>query len=172
MVGAERNSKMVSMNSCARVTRLSMLAVVALSLPPLRPQTNVERVTVGQPQKVAGKRNDAVQTKIPVSILEGFHVNSNTPSDEYLIPLKVTWTSLGALEGGQVSFPKPEKITVGDQSLSVFTGKVDLIVNFKVSAKAAAGPGVASGKLGYQACNNKACFPPKSVEFSVPYQVQ
>jgi DsbC/DsbD-like thiol-disulfide interchange protein len=149
-----------------------MLALVVLSLPLLRPQSNVERVTVGQPQKVAGKRNDAVQTKIPVSILEGYHVNSNTPSDEYLIPLKVTWTSLGALEGGQVTFPKAEKIAVGDQQLSVFTGKIDLAVSFKVSAKAPAGPGVASGKLGYQACNNKSCFPPKSVEISVPYQVQ
>jgi DsbC/DsbD-like thiol-disulfide interchange protein len=149
-----------------------MLAMVVLSMPLLRPQSNVERVTVGQPQKVAGKRNDAVQTKIPVSILDGYHVNSNTPSDEYLIPLKVTWTSLGALEGGQVTFPKAEKITVGDQQLSVFTGKIDLAVSFKVSAKAPAGPGVASGKLGYQACNDKSCFPPKNIEISVPYQVQ
>ena len=148
-----------------------MLAMV-LCVPLLRPQSNVERVSVGQPQKVAGKRNDAVQTKIPVSILDGYHVNSNTPSDEYLIPLKVTWTSLGALEGGQVAFPKAEKIAVGDQTLSVFTGKVDLTVNFKVAANAPAGPGIASGKLGYQACNNKACFPPKSVPISVPYQVQ
>ena len=148
-----------------------MLAMV-LCLPLLRPQSSTERVTAGQPQKVAGKRNDAVQTKIPVSILEGYHVNSNTPSDEYLIPLKVTWTSLGALEGGQVTYPKAEKITVGDQSLSVFTGKFDLAVNFKVSATAPAGPGIATGKLGYQACNNSMCFPPKSVEFNVPYQVQ
>ncbi|MEI9971137.1 MAG: protein-disulfide reductase DsbD domain-containing protein [Ignavibacteriota bacterium] len=136
------------------------------------PQSSNDRVTVGQPAKVVGKRSQAVQTKIPVSILDGFHVNSNTPSDEYLIPLKVTWTSLGALEGGQVSYPKAEKISVGDQSLSVFTGKFDLAVNFTVSAKAPAGPGVASGKLSFQACNNKMCFPPKSIEVSVPYQVQ
>ena len=148
-----------------------MLAMV-LCLPLLRPQSSSERVTAGQPQKVAGKRNDAVQTKIPVSILEGYHVNSNTPSDEYLIPLKVTWTSLGALEGGQVTYPKAEKITVGDQSLSVFTGKFDLAVSFKISANAPAGPGIATGKLGYQACNNRMCFPPKSIEINVPYQVQ
>ncbi|HEX3746952.1 MAG TPA: protein-disulfide reductase DsbD domain-containing protein [Bryobacteraceae bacterium] len=143
-----------------------------MCLPLLRPQSSSERVTVGQAEKVAGKRSAALQTKIPVSILEGYHVNSNTPSDEYLIPLKVTWTSLGALEGGQVSYPKPEKITVGDQALSVFTGKFDLVANFKVSPKAPAGPGIASGKLGFQACNNKMCFPPKSIEFTVPYQVQ
>ena len=148
-----------------------MLAMV-VCLPLLRPQSSSERVTVGQPQKVTGKRNGAVQTKIPVSILEGYHVNSNTPSDEYLIPLKVTWTSLGALEGGQVTYPKAEKITVGDQSLSVFTGKLELAVNFKVSANAPAGPGIATGKLKFQACNDKMCFPPKSIEVDVPYQVQ
>jgi len=148
-----------------------MLGMV-LCLPLLRPQTNAERVTVGQPQKVVGRRNDSVQTKIPVSILDGYHVNSNTPSDEYLIPLKVTWTSLGALEGGQVTFPKAEKITVGDMSLSVFTGKIGLTVNFKVSAKAPGGPGIASGKLGFQACDNSRCFPPKSVDINVHYQVQ
>lgn len=149
-----------------------MLAMV-LCLPMLRPQSSgAERVTVGQPQKVVGKRNDAVQTKIPVTILDGYHVNSNAPSDEYLIPLKVTWTSLGALEGGQVTFPKAGKMAVGDQTLSVFTGKIDLAVSFKVSAKAPAGPGIATGKLGYQACDNSKCYPPKSVEIDVPYQVQ
>jgi DsbC/DsbD-like thiol-disulfide interchange protein len=147
-----------------------MLAVTLL--PAIWPQSNTERVTVGQAAKVVGKRNDAVQTKIPVSILDGYHVNSNAPGDEYSIAMKVTWTSLGALEGAQVIWPKSEKITVGEQSLQVFTGKVDLTVNFKVSAKAPAGPGVASGKLGFQACNNKMCFPPKTIEISVPYQVQ
>ena len=54
----------------------------------------------------------------------------------------------------------------------MFTGKIDLGVSFKISANAPGGPGIAAGKLSYQACNNKMCFPPKSVEFSVPYQVQ
>jgi len=132
-----------------------------------------ERLTVGQPQKVAGKRNEAVQTKIPVSILPGFHVNSNTPTEDYLIPLSLKWTSLGALGGGQVTYPKPtlEKYEFADQPLSVYTGNFDLAVSFKVAPNAAAGPGVATGKLSYQACNNKACFPPKTVDVTVPYQV-
>ena len=132
-----------------------------------------ERLTVGQPQKVAGKRNEAVQTKIPVSILAGFHVNSNTPTEDYLIPLSLKWTSLGALGGGQVTYPKPtlEKYEFADQPLSVYTGNFDLAVSFKVAPNAAAGPGVATGKLSYQACNNRACFPPKTVDVTVPYQV-
>jgi cytochrome c biogenesis DsbD-like protein len=131
-------------------------------------------LTVGEPAKVAGKRGASVQAKIPLSVDPGFHVNSNKPSDEYLIPLKLTWTSSGALEGGEVAYPKPtlEKYEFSPKPLSVFTGNFNLTVNFKVAANAPAGPGAATGKLRYQACNDKACFPPKTVEVNVPYQVQ
>jgi DsbC/DsbD-like thiol-disulfide interchange protein len=163
---------MVSKSSCGRIPlRLSLLSL-ALCLPLLWPQSGKDHLSVGQLQKVVGKRSDAVQTKIPVSIEPGFHVNSNTPSDDYLIPLKVAWGSLGALEGAQVSFPKPTTAKVGDESLSVFTGNIDLLVSFKVAAKAPAGPGVATGTLSYQACNDRACFPPKKIALNIPYQVQ
>jgi Disulphide bond corrector protein DsbC len=129
---------------------------------------------VGEPQKVAGKRNAAVETKIPVSVEAGFHVNSNTPTDDYLIPLKLTWSSLGSLEGGQVKYPKPslEKYEFADKPLSVYTGSFDLVVDFKVAANAPAGPGMAAGKLRYQACNSTTCFAPRTVDVSVSYQVQ
>jgi Disulphide bond corrector protein DsbC len=123
---------------------------------------------------VAGKRNAAVQVKIPLTVKEGYHVNSNKPSEEYLIPLKLTWTALGALEGGTVTYPKPmlEKYEFSETPLSVYTGGFDLVANFKVAANAPAGPGAATGKLRYQACSNRACYPPKTVDITVSYQVQ
>jgi DsbC/DsbD-like thiol-disulfide interchange protein len=131
-------------------------------------------LSAGQPQKVTGKRNEAVQAKIPITVDAGYHVNSNKPAEEYLIPLRLTWTSTGALEGGEVVFPKPslEKYEFSKEPLSVFTGSFNLVVNFKIGATAPAGPGAAAGKLRYQACNDKACFPPKTIEISIPYQVQ
>ena len=93
---------------------------------------------MGEPQKVAGKRNAAVQVKIPVTVKEGYHVNSNKPSEEYLIPLKLTWTQTGALEGGTVTYPKPalEKYEFSETPLSVYTGAFELVANFKVAANA------------------------------------
>jgi hypothetical protein len=149
-----------------------MLATVALCLPAMWPQSSTNRLTVGQPKTVAGKRNAAVQTKIPVSILDGYHVNNEAPLDKDLIPLKITWTSMGALEGAQLTFPKAEALTIAGEKTLVFTGNIEIGASFKIAAGAPAGPGAATGKLRYQACNAKACFPPKEVEFSVPYQVQ
>lgn len=116
-----------------------------------------------------------MKTTIPVSVREGYHVNSNTPSEEYLIPLKLTWTSTGALEGGTVTYPKPllEKFDFSEgKPISVYMGNFDLVANFKVAANAPAGPGMATGKLKYQACSTKACYPPKTIDVNVSYQVQ
>jgi len=129
---------------------------------------------VGEPAKVAAARGAAVEARIPVTVDPGFHVNSNHPSEDYLIPLKLTWTSLGALEGGAVTYPPPtmEKYEFADKPLSVFSGAFSLTVSFKVGANAPPGPGVATGKLRYQACNSNTCFPPKSADVNVAYQVQ
>ncbi len=129
---------------------------------------------VGDAPKAAGKRGAVVQVRIPIKVQPGFHVNSNTPSEDYLIPLKVNWTDKGALEGGEVTYPKPtlEKYEFSPKPLSVFTGSFDLVATFKVAAHAPAGPGMASGKLRYQACNDRACFPPKTLDVKVPYQIQ
>jgi hypothetical protein len=137
-------------------------------------QTGASYLTVGQLPKVAGRRNAALEAKIPCAVAAGYHVNSNTPSDEYLIPLTLTWTSTGALEAGPVAYPKPElqKYDFSEKPLSVFTGQFDLIAHFQVSATAPAGPGVASGKLRYQACNNRACYAPKTIDLAIPYQIQ
>jgi hypothetical protein len=85
---------------------------------------------VGAIGKVEGKRNAAVVARIPVAVEAGYHVNSNTPLDEYLIPLKVTWTATGALDAGELVYPKPttEKYSFADKPLSVFAG------NFEIAA--------------------------------------
>ncbi|HJZ97502.1 MAG TPA: protein-disulfide reductase DsbD domain-containing protein [Candidatus Solibacter sp.] len=138
-------------------------------------QSSAQYLSVGEPTKVAGKRGAAVQTKIPVTVKEGYHVNSNKPSEEYLIPLALTWTSTGALEGGTVTYPKPAmqvfEFSEG-KPISVYVGSIELVANFKVGANAPAGPGVAAGKLKYQACSNKACYPPKTLDVNVSYSVQ
>ena len=149
------------------------LLVAALCLPLLLAQSS-GYLAVGEPQKVAGKRGAAVHVKIPVTVKTGYHVNSNTPSEEYLIPLKLTWTSTGALEGGAVTYPKPamEKFEFSEKPISVYMGNFDLSASFKIAANAPAGPGSAAGKLKYQACSDRACFPPKTVDVTIPYQVQ
>src|SRR5258708_27382202 len=113
--------KMESRNSW-RTRRLLCLA--ALFLPCCLAQTNV--LSVVAPEKVTAKRGAAVELKIPVVLKTGYHVNSNTPSEGYLIPLRLSWEP-GPLQAVDVVFPKPhmEKYQFSDKPLSVFTAHFD-----------------------------------------------
>jgi DsbC/DsbD-like thiol-disulfide interchange protein len=112
-----------------------------------------------------------VVQNLDVAVLPGFHVNSDKPKDEFLIPLKLTWTG-GPLETQTISYPKPEEITVGDQRLLVFTGNFQIQTKFKVPAGAPTGAVAMTGKLRYQACNSEMCFRPSSVEVHLPVSIE
>jgi len=104
-------------------------------------------------------------------VLPGFHVNSDKPRDEFLIPLKLTWTD-GPLQAGATAYPKPEEIKVGGQTLLVFTGTFPIQTEFKVPVTAPAGSATLNGKLRYQACNNEMCFRPATLEIRVPVVIE
>jgi len=130
-------------------------------------------LSVAPPAKVAVKRGAAAQARVKVTLQPGYHVNSNTPAEDYLIPLRLTWEK-GPVQAGPVTYPKPhmEKYSFSEKPLSVFTGDFELTTSLKAAPNTPAGPGILLGKLRYQACNDKACFPPKTVEVRLPYQVQ
>src|SRR3954462_11393700 len=134
---ARMTLKMALRNSW-RARRLLFLA--ASFLPCCLAQTNVLSVT--PPEKVVAKRGASLEVKTAMMLKPGYHVNSNTPSDSYLIPLRLTWEP-GALESGAVIFPKPhmEKSSFSPKPLSVFTGDFALVTEFRVAGNAASGPG-------------------------------
>ncbi|MCS7024767.1 MAG: protein-disulfide reductase DsbD N-terminal domain-containing protein [Bryobacteraceae bacterium] len=124
------------------------------------------------PPKLTAKKNSTASAKLSVRLRNGFHVNSNTPSDEYLIPLRLTWTA-APLEVVDVTYPDPklEKYEFSEKPLSVFTGDFDLMTKFRVPATAPAGMQVITGRLRYQACNQKECLPPKTLEVKLPVDI-
>jgi len=112
-----------------------------------------------------------VDVKVTAPLNEGFHLNSHTPTEDYLIPLTLKWE--GPLQEVDVVYPKPqfEKYSFEEKPLSVLTGQFPLVTKFKAPASAAVGPVTLNGKVRYQACNNNACFPPKTVPVTLTVQV-
>jgi hypothetical protein len=143
------------------------LVVVALSAQ-MSPNLTVAPV----PTVKAAKGHMATIT-ITAHLPAGFHANSNKPSESYLIPLTLKWTE-GPLTMESVEYPKPamEKYSFSDKPLSVVTGDFSITTKFKVPAGAASGPAAETGTLRYQACSDKACFPPKNVPVNVTVNVE
>lgn len=103
----------------------------------------------------------------------GFHANSNTPSDSYLIPLTLKWTG-GPLRAGDIVYPKAslEKYSFSDKPLSVVTGEFQITTKFQVPADAPNGASAENGTLRYQACNDRMCFAPKTVPVTFTLNVE
>lgn len=89
-----------------------------------------------------------------------------------MIPLRLSWAA-APLEVLGVDFPTPrmEKYAFSDKPLSVFSGDFSILTRFRVPAAAPLGMQVISGKLRYQACNNKECLPPRTAEIKLTVDV-
>jgi DsbC/DsbD-like thiol-disulfide interchange protein len=124
-------------------------------------------------ETVKAKQGGTIKVALPVRVDEGFHVNSNKPADPYLIPLRLTWAA-GPLENSSVVFPKPQLENYGfsDKPVSVFTGTFEIVTSFKVARNAVPGHSEITGKLHYQACNDKTCLTPKTIEVTLPLDIE
>lgn len=125
-----------------------------------------------KPEPAAAKAGTTVEVKLPLQLREGYHMNSNMPPDPYLIPLRLTWDS-GPISA-EIVYPKPElhKVEFSAEPLPVFSGKFELLTRFKVPASTQPGLVNIPGKLRYQACNDRMCLPPKTIDITLPVSVR
>lgn len=141
---------------------------------PQDPQEETPRIVlkVIPGETISAKIGSAVKVPLTLRVDDGYHVNSDKPADSFLIPLRLTW-SPGPLEAGAISFPKPEfeKLAFSQKPVSVFKGTFEIATKFKVPSASNAGRAAVNGKLHYQACNNRMCLPPKTIDVSVPLEI-
>lgn len=102
---------------------------------------------------------------IQLLIDKGWHVNSNKPHDEFLIPVQIEVTSDINNQKNEIIFPKPEdiKLEFSEEPVSVFEGSpvFGSVVNFPKDTEL--GKKDIIVKVTYQACNDKTCMPPETL---------
>ena len=108
---------------------------------------------------------------LDIALDPGYHVNSDAPLDDLLIPtvLRLDPPEGFTLEG--VAFPEAillEQVGV-DEPLAVFEEEFTIGAALRVDASLAPGTYSVPGTLRYQACNDRMCFNPTNapVEFAV-----
>lgn len=97
-------------------------------------------------------------------IAEGWHVNSHTPSEDYLIPTNVALDPVASVTASQARYPEGRllKFAFSDKPLSVYEGRFTVEIPIAWSS----GPApTLTGKLEFQACNDRQCLAPASVAF-------
>src|ERR1043166_6977748 len=155
---------------------LSLLVIGAAAAPAARAQglsgpdiklsgvTSIDRAAAGS------KLEAALVMEIP----SPFHVNAHKPNETWLRPTTLTLKSMPFLTFGPVRYPQPLSKTFGfspNKPLLVYEGHVVIRFPVTVSPKAKAGAAVIRGEVEYQACNDKACFIPRTRPVQIPITV-
>jgi Thiol:disulfide interchange protein DsbD, N-terminal len=102
----------------------------------------------------------------------GFHVNSNRPKSEFLIPTALKLNAPTDIVIGRVGYPAGQEMSFAfapEDKLSVYTGEFPVTVEIHPLAGVLPARYMIHGELRYQACDNAACYPPKKlpVQFEV-----
>ena len=112
--------------------------------------------------RAGGTARAALEVRLPAQL----HVQSNAPRDPALIPTELTFNPPAGIRATEIVFPKPTDFQqVGlPQPLAVFEHEFAIGVQFAVGE--GTGPGTLDipGRLRYQACDDKVCYPPQTAE--------
>jgi len=118
-----------------------------------------------------GKSN-SVNLRFRVS--SGFHVNSNKPKSEFLIPTALKISAPTDIVIGKVTYPAGSEMSFSfspEDKLSVYTGEFPVVVEVRPLAEVIPAKYMIRGELKYQACDNAACYPPKKLPVQFEVQV-
>ncbi len=110
---------------------------------------------------------------LQLNIKDGWHVNSNKPHDEFLIPIQISVTTDFNKEKNEIIFPKPEdiKLEFSEEPVSVFEGNPVFGSVVKIPKDVELGNKNIVVKVTYQACNDKTCMPPETIIDTISFDV-
>lgn len=123
---------------------------------------------------VSAERTAQTKVELNFRVAEGFHINSNTPKSEFLIPTSLRMDLPTDIVLGKIGYPAGQDVSFPfqpDEALNVYTGDFTIAVIVHPLKAVVPGKYVMHGVLRYQACDNAQCFPPKSLPVSFDVKV-
>jgi thiol:disulfide interchange protein DsbD len=151
--------RFASLVACLLVALLCAPALAQQPRATVEVATNTRQLVVGSESIVA----------VVITIPEHLHAQSHTPTEETYIPLVVTPEPNDAFTIGQPRYPPGvDKEYPALGKLNVYEGRVVVHVPVTPLASAAVGPVALAGKVRLQMCDDKVCFAPQTLAFSLP----
>ncbi len=159
------------------VLRRSVLATVALlavaasaalgqGLTSERQLVKNDAVTFLFPEQVSVPAGKPSQIALHFRVAPGMHINSHTPTDEFLIPTTFSIPEDSGVRLEAATYPAGTVMALPidpTTKLSVYTGEFIIEARFVATA----GNHLVQGQLHYQACDNNQCLPPKTITVAI-----
>jgi len=108
-----------------------------------------------------------------INIEEGWHVNANQPTLDYLIGTTLSMDQAPGFSVIDTQYPEAEMLTFGfaEDALAVYEGQVPVFLNIQTTDTLKPGSYTLKGRARVQACNDEVCLAPSTVDVSIPIEV-
>ncbi|MDD5606876.1 MAG: protein-disulfide reductase DsbD [Ignavibacterium sp.] len=131
--------------------------------------SDVVKIAVKE-SSVKVSQGDEFKTTLEITIDQTWHINSQKPNDDFLIPSEITAKGNG-VKLIKVIYPEAHniKLAFSEELVSVYEGTAYAKLTFRVDKNAPVGKQKVLVTLDYQACNDMTCMPPNDVaaEFEI-----
>ena len=155
-----------------------LLAAFSLTLfaqDPLAGPTKSPKVTAVPVAAVHVKQGGSAPVQMMFRVHPGYHINSNKPNSELMIPTAVKLDPPTDFAVAKLTYPAGKDYTFDfspDEKLSVYTGDFTVKGVVITNKKTPRGTFRVHGSLRYQACDNRACYPPANVPVQFDVKVE
>jgi len=121
----------------------------------------------------AVRPGETFKAAVIIEVQAGYHINDNAPLDEFMIPTSLVLEDNPDFEIVEVYYPKGRRASFAfsETELVVYDGKVLLGILLKAKDGLAPGARAFKAVLGYQACDDESCLPPKELAFEIAVPV-
>jgi hypothetical protein len=148
---------------------VSLLVATALSQSGKAPSVSMAPVGL-----VTAQRTKQTTIDLDFRVASGFHINSNAPKSEFLIPTALKMDPPTDIALGKTEYPQGKDVSFPfspDEKLNVYTGDFTIRLTMHPLKSVVPGKYAMRGSLRYQACDNAQCFPPKTLPVSFDVKV-
>jgi len=131
-------------------------------------------VTVSHIDAPSLQKGKSAPVTLTFHVSPGFHINSNRPNSELLIPTTLHLDPPTDLSLGNMLYPAGEQLSfpfAPDEKLSVYSGDFKVTATARTVGSIRPGTYRVHGELKYQACDDHACYPPKSAQVAFDVHV-
>lgn len=120
-------------------------------------------------------QGDEVEVAVVMDILEGWHINANEPTLQYLIGTELNLRDLGdKFTISDIRYPEPKEYEfafAGGEALLVYEGNAPIFLTLKVNDDVETGRHLLEGDLTVQACDDETCLAPTDKNIRFDFEV-
>jgi hypothetical protein len=116
----------------------------------------------------------SAEVTLKLTVASGYHINANPASFSYLIPTSVQLQPSYEVSAGTPVYPASvtRKFAFSKDPLAVYEGDVIIKVPLRADGKAPKGENKVGARVRVQPCDEEACYPPRTIETSIPVTIK